>query len=309
MDIIDNGNIISNGLNKGGLHLNPRGLAKLPINFLSRIKKFVTTWRVTYSFHKVSSFDSQMNFKPYQFRKYWKVRQIYRKPTEWNLLWMNAKNVMLNEIRKKNSDRIIIVHLNVNSTWNKSELLKEVISSKIDVLLTSESKLYVTFPLSQFILEGFIPPYRLDRREHGGGHTFQTDNLWNPSGNIENIFVEINLRSKNWIVSGSYNPNVDLIENRTINLSKNLYFCLSKYENFVVIGHFNAEIANNYLKEFCASHNLKNLIKRPTFFKTLEKPTSIDHIFINHPKRFHSSSVYDTGFTGLSDFHKLTLTL
>ena len=81
---------------------------------------------------------------------------------------MNAKNVMLNEIRKKNSDRIIIVHLNVNSTWNKSELLKEVISSKIDVLLISETKLYDTFPYS---------PYRLDRREHSGGHTFQTDNL------------------------------------------------------------------------------------------------------------------------------------
>ena len=40
MDIIDNGNITSNELNKGGLHLNPRGLA---INFISRIKKFLTT--------------------------------------------------------------------------------------------------------------------------------------------------------------------------------------------------------------------------------------------------------------------------
>ena len=85
---------------------------------------------------------------------------------------MNAKNVMLNEIRKKNSDRIIIVHLIINSIWNKSELLKEVISNKTDVLLISEIKLYDTFPLSQFILEGFIPSYRPDRREHGGGHTF-----------------------------------------------------------------------------------------------------------------------------------------
>ena len=43
MDIIDNGNITSNELNKGGLHLNPRGLGKLAINFIRRIKKFVTT--------------------------------------------------------------------------------------------------------------------------------------------------------------------------------------------------------------------------------------------------------------------------
>ena len=43
MDFMDNGNITSNELNKGGLDLNPRGLGKLAINFIRRIKKFVTT--------------------------------------------------------------------------------------------------------------------------------------------------------------------------------------------------------------------------------------------------------------------------
>ena len=43
MDIIDNGKITSNELNKGGLHLNPRGLGKLSVNFLRRIKKFAMT--------------------------------------------------------------------------------------------------------------------------------------------------------------------------------------------------------------------------------------------------------------------------
>ena len=43
MDIINNGNITSNELNKGGLHLNPRGLGKLAINFIRRIKTFSTT--------------------------------------------------------------------------------------------------------------------------------------------------------------------------------------------------------------------------------------------------------------------------
>ena len=37
MEIIDNGNITSNELNKRGLHLNPRGLDKLAINFMRRI--------------------------------------------------------------------------------------------------------------------------------------------------------------------------------------------------------------------------------------------------------------------------------
>ena len=103
-------------------------------------------------------------------------------------------------------------------------MLKEVIGNKIDVLLISETKLDNTFPLSQFILERFTPPCRLDRTEDGGGlMLFIREDTpskllpnVNPSGNIENVFVEINLRSKKW----PYNPNVGLIQNHTVNLSK-----------------------------------------------------------------------------------------
>ena len=42
IDVIDNGNITSNKLNKGQLHSNPRGFDKLAINFIRRIKKLVT---------------------------------------------------------------------------------------------------------------------------------------------------------------------------------------------------------------------------------------------------------------------------
>ena len=72
------------------------------------------------------------------------------------------------------------------------------------------------------------------------------------------------------------------------------------------MGDFNAEMTNIHLEEFCASYNLKNLIKRPTCFKNLENPACIDHVLTNQPKSFHSSSVFETG---LSDFHKLTLTV
>ena len=81
-------------------------------------------------------------------------------------------------------------------------MLKEVVGNKTDILLVSKTKLGDTFPLNQFILEGFTPPYRLDRTTHGGGlMLFVRENIpskllpnIDPSGNIENIFVEINLR-------------------------------------------------------------------------------------------------------------------
>ena len=103
----------------------------------------------------------------------------------------------------------------------------------------------------------------------------------------------------------SYNPNVGLIQNHTVNLSKNLDFYSSKYEN-IVIGDFNAEMTNNHLEEFCASYNLKNLSKQPTCFKNPDNPTLSNHILTNHSKSFHTTSVYETD---LSDFHKLTLTV
>ena len=193
-------------------------------------------------------------------------------------------------------------------------MLKEVIGNKTDILLISETKLDDTFHLSQFILEGFTPQYRLDRKEHGGDlMLFIIEDIpskllpnVNPSGNIENIFVEINLRSRKWLISGSSNPNVGLIQNYTVSINKNTDFYSSKYENFIAIADFNAEMTNSYLEEFCASYNLKNLIKQPTCFKNLENPTPIDHILTNHPKDFYSSSVFETG---LPDVHKLTLML
>ena len=60
------------------------------------------------------------------------------------------------------------------------------------------------------------------------------------------------------------------------------------------------------MKQFCASYNLKSLIKEPTCFKSVDNPSCIDLILTNHPKCFQNSGVYETG---ISDFHKLTFTV
>ena len=69
----------------------------------------------------------------------------------------------LHEIRLKNPNRLTFSHININSLRNKFEILQEVIGNNIDVLLISETKLDASFSSSQFILDGFTPPYRLDR--------------------------------------------------------------------------------------------------------------------------------------------------
>ena len=115
----------------------------------------------------------------------------------------------------------------------------------------SETKLDDTFPLIQFILEGFPPTYRLDKTEHGGGlMLFVREDIPSkllPNVNLvvtENIFVEINLKLKKCLKSSSYNPIISLIQNHTVSLNKNLDFYSSKYENFIVVGDFNAGMTN-----------------------------------------------------------------
>ena len=53
-------------------------------------------------------------------------------------------------------------------------------------------------------------------------------------------------------------------------------------------------------------YNLKTLIKEPTCFKNLENPTCIDLMLTNSYRSFHNSCVIETG---LSDFHKMTVTV
>ena len=51
---------------------------------------------------------------------------------------------------------------------------------------------------------------------------------------------------------------------------------------------------------------MENLINNFTYYKNPNKPTYIDLILINKPRSFKNSSVLETG---LSDFHKMTLTI
>ena len=123
---------------------------------------------------------------------------------------------------------------------------------------------------------------------------------------IKNIFIEINLISKKWLISGSYNPKLSHIKNHLQEIGKGLQYYSSKYENFIVLGDFNAEMSNPHMSEFCALYNLTNLIKEPKCYKNVDKPTSIDLILTNHARCFQHSGIHETG---LSDFHKLTITV
>jgi len=109
---------------------------------------------------------------------------------------------VLDKLRSNNVNRLIIGHLNINSVRNKFEMLQEVIRGKLDIFLISETKLDDSFPISQFLIDGYSPPFRLDRNGYGGGLLLfvredipsKTLTEYKNKNGIENMFLEINLR-------------------------------------------------------------------------------------------------------------------
>ena len=80
----------------------------------------------------------------------------------------------------------------------------------------------------------------------------------------------------------------------------------SRYENFLLIGDFNAEVSDVSMKELCDIYSFKNLIKETTCFKNPANPKCIDLMLTNTHRSLQNSCVIETG---LSDFHKMTVTV
>ena len=48
-------------------------------------------------------------------------------------------------------------------------MLSSIVKDNTDMLMVSETKLDSSFPQVQFRIEGYAPPFRYDRKSHGGG--------------------------------------------------------------------------------------------------------------------------------------------
>ena len=123
---------------------------------------------------------------------------------------------------------------------------------------------------------------------------------------VEGIFIEVTLRKMKWLIVGGYNPQKTSISYFLGNIGKQLDKLLGNYENILILGDLNSTIAENDMKDFCDMYNLENLIKVATCNKKAEKPSSIDVMLTNAKQSFQSSQAIETG---LSDHHKMTLTV
>ena len=116
-------------------------------------------------------------------------------------------------IRKLNIGKTIVAHLNINSFRNKFNNLISQITGSIDILMISETRLDKSFPIGQFIIEGFGVFYRADQNVNGAEiMLFVREDIPSKLLSVENspieaFSVEINLRKTKWLFSCSCNPN------------------------------------------------------------------------------------------------------
>ena len=141
---------------------------------------------------------------------------------------MSDCNNTLKSLRKDNLNKLIFAHLNINSIRNKFELLSEQIKGNVDVLMISETKIDDSFPVGQFLIEGFCTPYRLDRNLKSGGillyvrEDIPSNLITVDISPIESFYVELNLWNNKWLINCSYNPHKSLIGNHLDAVSKTL---------------------------------------------------------------------------------------
>ena len=137
-------------------------------------------------------------------------------------------------------------------------------------MLVSETKIDGSFLQSQFVIDGFSAPYRLDHNCLGGGlillvkEDIPSNLLTIEEKTTESFCVELNLRNSKWLVNCSYNPHKNSIENHLDRISKSLDLLSSDYEKMIFLGDFNVTEDEHYIKSFCKNYGLKNLIRQPT---------------------------------------------
>ena len=90
------------------------------------------------------------------------------------------------------------------------------------------------------------------------------------------MFIEVSIRKTKWLLMLGYNPRKEYVSYFLCHISKGLDKILANYEHFLILGEFNSQVTETYMKDFCELYDLENLIKESTCYKNPKDPSSID---------------------------------
>ena len=146
--LVDNSNIVIRDLSKDGIHLLQSGSIKLAENsyWLESGKT-----KLADNFYWLSLYDYYLEAHTHGNIEHTYCQLLNTKNCEWisskSILNKNTSNEanntnnVLQNVRLKNSNQVIIGHISINSLRNKFELLTEMVWDKFDLLMISKAKL------------------------------------------------------------------------------------------------------------------------------------------------------------------------
>ena len=176
------------------------------------------------------------------------------------------------------------------------------------MLAAVETKIDTSFSSTQFFLEGYHSPYRLDIPRKSGTLlvyvkvTIPSCQLFLPKFKFRTqaLPFDLNLRNKKWLVISIYRPPSDLLSRFLESLTSIIDFFSSAYDNFIIMGDFNAQPLDTVMKNFIRVNDLISIIEENTCFKG--QSSCIDLILTN--RRF-SFKHLNFDKTGMSDHNHL----
>ena len=127
--------------------------------------------------------------------------------------------------------------------------------------------------------------------------------------NVEAIFVEVNMRKSKLLLCGSYHSTHALYGTTDIDFFEQIGLALdvySTFDKFLLAGDFNIQEDEGSIQDFMDEFPPRNLIKEKTCFKSLDNPSCIDLFIANSSQSFKKNTTINTG---LSDFHKMIITV
>ena len=121
---------------------------------------------------------------------------------------------ILFDLKSNNPSNLNFADLDINSVRNKFENFKEIINGNVDIFTIAETKLDCSFLTSQFELEGYYSPFRLDITKQSGGLLVyirssipsRQSSYGSICDSIQAIPFEINLRQEKWLMISIYCP-------------------------------------------------------------------------------------------------------
>ena len=157
----------------------------------------------------------------------------------------------LTKARRCNTKSLMCGYLNINSTRNKHEYIRDLLQRNlVDILFLSERKIDASFPDAQFSIHNFTM-WRADRNTFGGGVMvyIRSDlaadrKIQYEFREIESIGVEVTSGNEKCFFGGVYKPPSMSNEHFYIDFGQTVDKIISNYDKYIFIGDFNYDMLN-----------------------------------------------------------------